>query len=361
VLAVLAAGMLLGSGTPRAASGGTAAGPRFIAAAPPGTIVFSSTRHAPRSSGAAQPAFADFELYVVRPDGTRLTQITKGRGAIIGARWSPDGKTLAFIWALDATHSQLWTATAKGKRLKMLFDFESVQVGPPRWSPDGTQLAYIDDNSIRMLDVFTGSDRLLVEGSWPAWSNVGGSSVVVYTSGRFVGEGSQTSLRVIEPDGANDRPIVFGSGDPALDLENASEASAAPTSARIAFVTSANNYQGESSQWNEQIYVAELIDGNPVRSTAPRLVSDSPTNDHWPPAWPQQSSSTDAGSCIVWTTDGKQFGRGHLVLTSIRENDTKNFDLTTASRGYDFFPDWHPDAVCPTSIAGRSTGLVTVP
>lgn len=348
VVLVVGAAMLAGS-VSAAESRDTSAGPRFISAAPPGTIVFSSTRHAPRSSGAAQSAFADFELYVVRPDGTGLTQITKGPGAVIGARWSPDGKTLAFIWALDATHSQLWTATAKGKHLEKLFGFEAAQVGPPRWSPDGTQLAYIDGTSIRILDVATGSDRHLVEGSWPAWSNVGGSSVVVYTSGAFVGEGSQTSLRLIDPDGANDRPIVFGSGDPASDLQNASEASADPGSPQIAWVTSANDYQGGSSEWNEQIYLAELIDGDPVRTTTPHLVSASPTNDHWPPAWPQQSSSTDASSCIVWTSDGKQLGRGHLVLTSIRENDTRNIDLTSVSRGYDFFPDWHPDAVCPRS------------
>jgi hypothetical protein len=98
---------------------------------------------------------------------------------------------------------------------------------------------------------------------------------------------------------------------------------------------------------DEQIYVAELIDGDPVRTTAPRLMSNSPTNDHWPPAWSKQAPATGDGSCIVWTTDGEQFGTGHLVLTTIRGSATSSIDLTSASGGYDFFPDWHPDAACP--------------
>jgi Tol biopolymer transport system component len=346
-VAVLVAGLLLGSGAPSSENPAASAGPRFITAAPPGTIVFSSTRHAPRPSGADQPAFADFELYVVRPDGIGLTQITKSRGAVVGPRWSPDGNTLAFIWTLDGTDSQLWTATADGKDLRMLVDLTGVPVGGLSWSPDGRQIAYTNNGSIRLLDVATGSHRRLVKGSWPAWSNVGGSSVVVYTSGRFVGEGSHTSLRVINPDGTHTRPIVFGSGDRSSDLKNASEASADPTSARIAFVTSANDYTGEATTWDEEIYVAELIDGDPVRTTTPRLISSSPTNDHWPPAWSKRPPSPDDDACIVWTTDAKQLGRGHLALTSTQGNDTRIVDLTSASRGYDFLPDWHPDAACP--------------
>jgi Tol biopolymer transport system component len=349
IVAVLVVGLLLGSGASSNEAAAASAGPRFIAAAPPRTIVFSSTRHAPRPSGADQPAFADFELYVVRPDGAGLTQITKSRGAVLEPRWSPDGNTLAFIWTLDGTDSQLWTATADGKNLTMLVDLTGLAVGGLSWSPDGGQLAYTNRGSIQILDVATGSHRRLVKGNWPAWSNVGGTSVVVYTSGRFVGEGSHTSLRAIDPDGAHDRPIVFGSGDHSSDLKNASEASADPTSARIAFVTSANDYQGDPSKWNEQIFVAELLDGDPVRTTPPRLISNSSTNDHWPPAWSKQAPATDDGSCIVWTTDNIRLGAGHLVLATIRGTATSSIDLTSASRGYDFFPDWHPDAPCPKS------------
>jgi len=347
VVLVGVVGLLFGSGASRNESTAASDGPRFIAAAPPGTIVFSSNRHAPRSSGATQRAFADFELYVVRPDGTGLTQITRSPGALAEPRWSPDGNTLAFIWTLDGTDSQLWIATADGKSLTMLVDLDGLAFEGLSWSPDGTQLAYTNNGSIRIRDVATGSHHRLVKGSWPAWSNAGGSPVVVYTSGRFVGEGSDTTLRVIDPDGTHDRPIVFGSDDHPSDLENASEASAEPKSSRIAFVTSANNYKGDATTWNEQIYVAELIDGDPVRTTAPRLISNSPTNDHWPPAWSKRPPSTEDDACIVWTTDGKQFGRGHLALTSAQRNDTRIVDLTSASRGYDFFPDWHPDAACP--------------
>ena len=66
------------------------------------------------------------------------------------------------------------------------------------WSPDGTRLAYTDNGVIHVLDLASGTDQRLVEGSWPAWSTLGAASVAVYTSGEFLGEGSRTVLRAIE-------------------------------------------------------------------------------------------------------------------------------------------------------------------
>jgi hypothetical protein len=225
---------------------------------------------------------------------------------------------------------------------------ETEGVAALSWSPDGGQLAYTDNEFVPILDVASGSDRGLVEGSWPSWSIVGGSTVVVYTSGEFVGEGSDMGLRVIEPDGTNDRPILFGPSDSPSDLTIASEASGEPGTGRIAFVAPANGYQGEL--WNEQIYVAELLDGNPVRTTSPVLVSQSSTDDHWPPAWSRQSSNA-GDTCLVWTTDGEQtdsFTSG-LVVARIDSSDIEIIELTTPGIAHDWFPDWHPDARCTTN------------
>lgn len=223
------------------------------------------------------------------------------------------------------------------------------------WSPDSTQLAYTDNGFIHIVDLASGTERRLVEGSWPAWSSLGTSTVVVYTSGEFVGEGSQTDLRAIDPDGTNERPILLGSVDDPSGLTNASEASAEPGTSRIAFVSSPNGYTGEAPEWDEQIYVAELIDANPIRTTAPILISRSPSNDHWPPAW-STSSATPDEACLVWTTDtdpdiSGPF-TGGLVLASAGYSDGPDggiIELTTPGDAYDWFPDWHPDAKCPSN------------
>ncbi len=329
-------------------------GPRFIAAAPPGTILFSSNRHATPAPG-AETEIPDFELYAVNPDGTELTQLTDSPGALHAPRWSPDGDRLAFIWTLDGTTSQVWTAARDGTNPTMLRDTDDLSFSGLTWSPDGTQLAYTDSRFIHILDLASGTDRRLVEGSWPAWSSLGTSTVVVYTSGAFLGEGSQTDLRAIDPNGTNDRPILLGSSDDPSDLTNASEASAEPGTSRIAFGSSPNGYTGEAADWDEQIYVVELIDANPIRTTVPILISRSPSNDHWPPAWSTTSATPDH-ACLVWTTDTDPDTSGPftggLVLAAVDASDRTGggiTEVTTPGAAYDWFPDWHPDAKCPSS------------
>lgn len=329
----------------------TRGGPRFIAPARSGTILFSSNRHAPASSG-ADAAIPDLELFVVNPDGTGLTQITDSRGALLMPRWSPDGDTVAFIWTEDGTDSQVWLADHDGTDLSMLRDTEGLSFGLS-WSPDGEQLTYVDNGSIHVLEIASGSDRVLVEGSWPAWSIVDGVLVVVYTAGEFVGEGSRTELRVIDPDGGHDRAIRLGPSESPADLTNASEASAEPGTSRIAFVASPNGYRGKPTEWNEQIYAVELLAGDPVRTTPPVLVSPSSTNDHWPPAWSPRSSTGD-DACVVWTSDDAQSDppTGGLVLAWIDGAADAIFELTAPGIAYDWFPDWHPTAACPTNSTG---------
>lgn len=355
IVALLLAGCSDDEGVPSGADTAVpTAGPRFITAAPPGTILFSSNRHATPPAG-AETEIPDFELYVVNPDGTGLIQLTDSPGALLEPRWSPDGEKVAFIWTLDGTTSQVWTASRDGTALTMLRDTAVLSFTGLAWSPDGTRLAYTNDGFIHIVDLANGTDRRLVAGSWPAWSSLATANVVVYTSGEFVGAGSQTDLRAIHADGTNDRPIRLGFGDDPSDLTNASEASAEPGSSRIAFVSSPNAYTGEASDWDEQIYVVELIDANPIRTTAPLLISRSPSNDHWPPAWSTPSATPDE-ACLVWTTDTDPDSSGPftggLVLASAGYSDGTGggiIELTTPGVAYDWFPDWHPDATCPFS------------
>lgn len=314
--------------------------PRFIASAPIGTIVFSSSGASSVDVGVGNE-LPDLDLYTVNPDGTSLKQITDG-GLYLEPRWSTDGEQLAFVWSGDGTTAQIWIANRDGGNMVMFRELAELTFGGLRWSPDGTSLTFFDDGAIHVLDIADGTDTELARGSWPTWSVVGGKQVIVYTIDEFIGAGSTTSLHVIDVDGTNDRGIELGSAEVPSELVDPFEASAEVGSSRIAFVVSANGGVGE---WNEEIYVAELIDGDPVRTTTPILISRSATNDHWPPAW---SSANAAGvTCLVWTNDVAD-GASNLVIAHLGSNGGEIFDLTKVGRGFDWLPDWHPDADCPT-------------
>jgi Tol biopolymer transport system component len=61
------------------------------------------------------------QLWTVRPDGTRAQQITHVDGDAVNPDWSPDGRRLAFEWALpDDAGAQLAFVDADGSNLRVL-------------------------------------------------------------------------------------------------------------------------------------------------------------------------------------------------------------------------------------------------
>jgi Tol biopolymer transport system component len=84
-----------------------------------------------------------FHIWVMKPDGTGVRQLTTGHGDDRDPRFSPDGAKIAFssdrafqgsydIWVLDVATGQLtqWTSGAAD-------EYE------PSWSPDGSEIAFI--------------------------------------------------------------------------------------------------------------------------------------------------------------------------------------------------------------------------
>lgn len=80
------------------------------------------------------------QLHVMRPDGTGRRQVTRGRWSKGSPAWSPDGRHLAFNSSVGGATS-VWVINVDGTGLQRL----SVRGGPsssPAWSPDGTTIAY---------------------------------------------------------------------------------------------------------------------------------------------------------------------------------------------------------------------------
>ncbi|MDE0187158.1 MAG: sigma-70 family RNA polymerase sigma factor [Candidatus Poribacteria bacterium] len=87
------------------------------------------------------------QLYIIPVPGGAPRQLTHGESWPFNLRWSPDGRTIAFINGLrrrtempSSPESQLCVVSVSDGKLKILAD--SGMSGEPAWSPDGTTLAY---------------------------------------------------------------------------------------------------------------------------------------------------------------------------------------------------------------------------
>jgi dipeptidyl aminopeptidase/acylaminoacyl peptidase len=79
-------------------------------------------------------------LYLVSVNGGVIRQLTTAKRGNFNPRWSPDGKTIAFISNRDG-NSQIYTIPMDGGEANRVTNI-STGVNGLQWSPDGTRFAY---------------------------------------------------------------------------------------------------------------------------------------------------------------------------------------------------------------------------
>jgi Tol biopolymer transport system component len=96
-------------------------------------IVFDGT---PRG----KPPLSDFDIQLVRPDGTGRRTLTSSEDWDIDAAWSPDGSRISFSReppGADWRNSWIWTMRSDGGDVRPLVKGQSA-----RWAPDGRRLVF---------------------------------------------------------------------------------------------------------------------------------------------------------------------------------------------------------------------------
>ena len=84
-------------------------------------------------------------VFTVRPDGTRLRQLTSWGLAAEHPTWSPDGQQITFNDASfkPGTHETIWVMRADGSDRHVLYQGTSNSGGvKPQFSPDGSQILF---------------------------------------------------------------------------------------------------------------------------------------------------------------------------------------------------------------------------
>ncbi len=122
------------------------------------------------------------KLFASNLDGSAARQLTDGSGVVWGARWSPDGKQIAFADKDAAGRLQIFVVNADGSGRRKVSRPEPADLREqmPAWSPDGSQFAVQaavekEPSHIWIVDVATGAGRRLAahaeayQDEVPAW------------------------------------------------------------------------------------------------------------------------------------------------------------------------------------------------
>ncbi len=246
--------------------------------------------------------FGDFDLFLVRANGTALQRILDTKDTIAFPAWSPDGRTIAIQARINGQY-EIYLVNDNGSNPRRLTNNIAFD-GMPAWSPDGSKLAFASDRSgsyrIYVMNADGGAVQRMSSyplSLHPTWSPDG---VSIAFDADVDGDGWQ-ELAIVDANGKNERMIY----NPAGANVTAWAGSWAPDKSSLAFNEITAEQQNGQWVWNKAV----IRQWNPTSGSVDLI----PGGKEWYVNW---ESSDD----IAPITD-----LGHLPAYSKAENFTLNW------------------------------------
>jgi Tol biopolymer transport system component/C-terminal processing protease CtpA/Prc len=151
------------------------------------------------------------EIYVASArDGGESVRVTRTAGAESSVTWSPDSMKIAYLSPRDAVNHVFLYDFARHAETQLTTD--SRPDGGPRFSPDGKSLAYVRDRKeLRVIELESKQDRLLATGflggfgpGAVTWAP--DNKWIAYSSGEA---GGLRNVYVVPTAGGTPRPVTF--------------------------------------------------------------------------------------------------------------------------------------------------------
>jgi dipeptidyl aminopeptidase/acylaminoacyl peptidase len=223
-------------------------------------------------------------LWRVNSDGTGLMQLTSGADTEDNARWSPDGKTIAFITKRGDAEAvnQIFLLSLAGGEAKQLTN-HGAAVQSPMWSPDGSSIYFraanakteqqkakerlrddvfmYDENFEQIhlwsINVETKAEKRITNGDFSILnyklSKDGGQIVYHRAPSPLLGDSDQSEVWVADASGANGKRLTN-------NHVGENNAAISPDGTKVLFTSQAN--QKYDIYYNAKVFVQPISSGN---------------------------------------------------------------------------------------------------
>ncbi len=209
------------------------------------------------------------DVWVVPASGGLARQLTHSPAADERPRWSPDGKSLAFISARSGS-SQIWILPVVGGEATFV-DTSGLEASGVLWSPNGKHLLFVSEVYPDCQELDCSQKREKERSSNPVKAKM--LKRLLFRHWDSWKDGKRSHLFIVAAAGGKPRDLTAGDFDvPPFSLGGPDDYSLSPDGKELCFVR--NTDPDEALSTNNDLFAISLEGSGPARKITTNLAAD---------------------------------------------------------------------------------------